>query len=63
MAEPAETIKVDTMQVSCAGNGGALGHPRVYLHIKPEVGHIDCPYCGRRFELDAKAAARAGTGH
>ena len=62
MAEPVETIKADTTQVSCDGGGGALGHPRVYLTIKPEVGHIDCPYCGRRYALDQKAKATAA-GH
>ena len=40
MAEPTETIKVDTTTVNCDGGAkelvGALGHPRVYLHIKPE---------------------------
>ncbi len=51
MAESAEVINTETAQVSCDGGGGALGHPRVYLQIKPEVGEIECPYCGRRFVL------------
>jgi uncharacterized Zn-finger protein len=59
MAEPVETIKVDTIQVKCDGGNGALGHPRVYLHIKPETGQIDCPYCGRRYVLDKNAKAHA----
>jgi uncharacterized Zn-finger protein len=63
MAEPVETIKADTTQVSCDGGGGALGHPRVYLHIKPEAGHIDCPYCGRRYVLDQHAKTSAAGGH
>ncbi|MDX2144104.1 MAG: zinc-finger domain-containing protein [Rhodospirillaceae bacterium] len=63
MAEALETIKVETTQVNCDGGGGALGHPRVYLHIKPEVGHIDCPYCGRRYKLSEQAKAHAGAGH
>jgi uncharacterized Zn-finger protein len=63
MAEAIETIKVETTQVHCDGGNGALGHPRVYLHIKPEIGHIDCPYCGRRFELSAHAKAHGGAGH
>jgi len=59
MAEPVEIIKVDTIQVKCDGGNGALGHPRVYLHIKPETGHIDCPYCGRRYMLDQAAKTTA----
>ena len=51
MAEPLETIKVDTTAVNCDGGGGALGHPRVYLQIKPEVGEIECPYCSRLYVL------------
>jgi uncharacterized Zn-finger protein len=59
MGQPLETIKVESTQVSCDGGGGALGHPKVYLHIKPEVGHIDCPYCGRKYELDKNAQSHA----
>ena len=62
MAEPVETIKVDTTTVNCDGGGGALGHPCVYLQIKPEVGEIECPYCSRRYVLDKAAATHAG-GH
>ena len=57
MTEAVETIKATTTQVNCDGGGGALGHPRVYLQIKPEVGHIDCPYCGCQFVLDKNAQA------
>jgi len=32
---------------------GPLGHPRVWLTIPPEKGHVDCPYCDRRFVLKA----------
>ncbi len=62
MADALETIKVETTTVNCDGGGGALGHPRVYLQIKPEVGEIECPYCSRRYVLDKHAAAHAG-GH
>jgi len=53
--EPVEIAEVDTPKVACEGEGGALGHPAVYLEMgnKPEV---DCPYCGRRFQREAKAA-------
>ena len=57
MAEPVETVEVERTDVDCDGGGGALGHPRVYLQIKPDVGHIDCPYCGKRFSL--KTASNA----
>jgi uncharacterized Zn-finger protein len=36
-------------EAACDGGGGALGHPRVYLHIDPREGGITCPYCSRRF--------------
>ena len=58
MTEPLETIKVDTAAVNCDG-GGALGHPRVYLQIKPEVGEIECPYCSRHYVLNKDAKAHA----
>ncbi len=56
MADPVETVETETAAVDCDGGGGALGHPRVYLNIKPEVGHIDCPYCGKRFVLKNASA-------
>jgi len=61
MAEPVETITAESTTVSCDG-GGALGHPRVYLQIKPEVGEIECPYCSRHYVLSKDALAHAG-GH
>ena len=58
--EPPETITVKTLTVGCDGDGGALGHPKVYLTLD-RSGEIDCPYCGRRYRLDADApAADAG---
>ncbi len=62
MAEPVETFNVETTQVHCDGGGGSLGHPRVYLQIKPEVGEIECPYCSRHYVL-TKGAKAAATGH
>ncbi len=41
-----ETIYVARKGVDC--DGGALGHPKVYLNLG-EDGEIACPYCGRRF--------------
>ena len=53
--EAPEIIPVDDTRVCCDGGGGALGHPRVYLNITTS-GVIDCPYCGRRYLLQAGAA-------
>jgi len=45
-----EKIEVSSMQVACDGGGGALGHPRVYLHIDPDHDHtVTCPYCSRTY--------------
>jgi uncharacterized Zn-finger protein len=49
-----ETIEVSTVEVACDGGGGALGHPRVYLHIDHDNGDkVTCPYCSRTFVLRA----------
>ncbi|MEO5774110.1 MAG: zinc-finger domain-containing protein [Sphingomicrobium sp.] len=61
---PPETILVHALQVACDGSGEvapALGHPRVFLRIDPEVGFVECGYCDRRFVIeggpaDSKAA-------
>ncbi|WP_428245864.1 zinc-finger domain-containing protein [Ferrovibrio sp.] len=56
--EPVETKEVDSTRIACDGDGGALGHPRIYLNMG-EKSEIDCPYCGRRYVLKAGAAAHA----
>ena len=56
---PPETLKVATLQVACDGSGDiapALGHPRVFLRIDPEVGFVECGYCDRRFVIEGGAA-------
>ena len=63
MADAIETITVETTTVNCDGGGGGLGHPRVYLHIEPQVGEIECPYCSRKYVLDKTAKAASGHGH
>jgi uncharacterized Zn-finger protein len=45
-----EIVEVETLNVSCDGDGGALGHPRVFLKLG-DAGRVECPYCDRRFEL------------
>lgn len=54
-----EPITVKTSTVGCEGSGGALGHPKVYLNVKPG-GETVCPYCSRRFVLDERASQAAG---
>ncbi len=51
-----EVVSVRSTEVACDGGSSALGHPLVYLHIKPETGEIACPYCSRTFRLDSRAA-------
>jgi len=52
--EPPEVFTVDTTRVAC--DGGALGHPRVYLEMGDE-NFVDCGYCDRRFVLREGAHA------
>ena len=57
--EPPETIEVEQLTVACAGGGGALGHPKVYLTLKG--GRAECGYCDRLFVL--KPGAKLQSGH
>ena len=43
-----EPIYVNDRRVACDGNGGALGHPRIFLKIGDENETV-CPYCSRHF--------------
>jgi uncharacterized Zn-finger protein len=52
-----ETIEIDAAVAACNGNGGALGHPRVYLNLEP-AGRAECPYCSRTF-VNRRLAAHA----
>ena len=45
-----ETVFSENSRVACEGEGGALGHPRVWLQMGAE-GFVDCGYCDRRFIL------------
>jgi uncharacterized Zn-finger protein len=45
---PSETIYIDGMVAACNGDGGPLGHPKVYLNLAP-AGQAECPYCSRLF--------------
>lgn len=53
--DPPEIVEVTDTTVACNGDGGALGHPRVFLNLEAG-GVIDCPYCDRRFVLAREAA-------
>lgn len=46
-----ETETVSATRISCEGQGGALGHPRVWLSIDPKVGYVVCGYCDKRYIL------------
>ena len=50
-----EIVETDQTRVACDGDGGALGHPRVYLEMGDEA-FVECPYCDRRFVLKAGAS-------
>ena len=54
MTQTPETVQTQTRRVKCDGAtdiAPALGHPRVWLEID-ERGHVDCPYCDKRFVLE-----------
>ncbi|MCE2517723.1 MAG: zinc-finger domain-containing protein [Alphaproteobacteria bacterium] len=52
---PEELIRVDGKRVACDGGGGALGHPRVWLHLG-EDDQISCTYCSRHYVRTGSAA-------
>ena len=54
--EPPEIIEVDSVNISCDGGGGALGHPKVFLSLENQ-GRVECPYCDRLFILKPGAGA------
>ena len=56
---PFETIYIDEMVAVCNGGEGPLGHPRVYLNLKP-FGKIECPYCSRLFVNRATSVSDSG---
>ncbi len=56
---PPEIIFTKADRVYCDGSGqvdAALGHPRVYYRIEPELGFVDCGYCDRRFIIEGGPA-------
>lgn len=54
MSKP-EKISVLSSEIVCDGGMGALGHPKIYLHIEQEKGYIVCPYCSRTYILKSSS--------
>lgn len=44
-----DIVYTSKTEIACDGDDGALGHPRVFLHM--EDGKVECPYCDRVFVL------------
>ena len=67
MIQPPEIIRTAAPRVSCMGAsdvaGTALGHPRVWLQIDPDIGFVECGYCDRRYVLDGSPADTADASH
>ncbi len=57
MTQASEVVYSKSRKVSCDGGAGALGHPKVYLEIAPHKKDIVCPYCSKKFVLEAGAEA------
>ena len=49
-----ETEIVTQSRIAC--DGGALGHPRVWLQIDPDKGFVECGYCDKRYILQGGPA-------
>ncbi|SEP97893.1 zinc-finger domain-containing protein [Thalassovita taeanensis] len=52
-----ETKIVESSKIACDGGDGALGHPRVWLHIPEDTGYVECPYCDAKYVLKGSEAA------
>lgn len=51
-------ILTEDHRVACAGDGGALGHPKVFLEMGAD-GEVVCGYCDRHFVLKGGAADKS----
>ena len=58
MTDQAPTTVTSTT-VACDGDQTEGGHPRVYVKIDLESREAVCPYCSKKFVLDANAKADA----
>lgn len=52
-----EIVKVTQRTVVCDGGNPAVGHPQVYLQMRPDEDRITCPYCSRTFQLSKEGRA------
>ena len=45
---------VNTLKVACDGSSTkkSEGHPKVWLKIPEDIGHIRCPYCEKKFVFE-----------
>ena len=55
-ASEADIVYVDKRRVACTGDGGALGHPKVWYSL--DDGEAECGYCDRKFIYNPEKAKR-----
>jgi uncharacterized Zn-finger protein len=48
LVEGHEVVVTSSLDVSCDGGNGPLGHPRIYMTLE-RGGEVTCKYCGRRY--------------
>jgi uncharacterized Zn-finger protein len=46
-----KTCNTNTRFVNCQGYDQDYDHPSIFLTIDPEINHVVCPYCGKKFIL------------
>ena len=55
-----EIFFVPQRRVDCMGEGGVLGHPRVFYTVG-DKGYVECMYCDRVFVFDPERAGQSQT--
>ena len=55
MRDTIEVCYIEGDSAVCDGDGGVLGHPKVYMAID-HTGRVTCSYCGRLFVRDPDRA-------
>ncbi len=58
--KPFEVFTAHSREIWCDGEGGALGHPRVFLHMDTGSDNIVCPYCSREYIYTPPAGGAPG---
>jgi len=51
-------ILTEDHRIACSGDGGALGHPKVFLEMGAD-GEVVCGYCDKHFVLKGGPADKA----